>query len=1026
MKRKKLLTSLATSIALFLSPVYAAESAGTVATGTLEGRVQDVSTGDYLNNARVTIQGTHLTTLTNQFGEYRVADVPSGQVQVTVFYSGLPTQSATLAVAPGQRVVRDFDMVSGARPGGVIQLEAFTVKAEHMSEAAFATNEQRFAPNMKTVLSAESFGDQSEGNVAEFLKFMPGLFINYVEQDARSATVRGMPSHTTIVTSNGNAVASAPTGADRTFEFEKLTINDAAQIEFNKTLLPDMPAEGIGGTINIVTKSAFQRSRPLFTYRTYINVNTTRLELRKTPGVKREPTWKMKPGFDFTYINPVSRNFGFTLSGAVSSKFNPQNLATTTWELNADPVTGVENPFLRSFTMQDTPKFTDRFSGRVGVDWRFAENSVLTLGYSQQYYDAVWMGRRWTVNSGSNPVSFSPEFTQGRPNAGSVAFTGNASHKYGTTWTPEFKYNYRGPVWKSEVRGAYSRSSTHMRTAEKGHFQQMNFTVGSFNATGGIVAPTVRLYNNRNIIPNVAAVLATGESVDPQDVNNFIVNTTTTLYREVADVKKSLFLHTQREINLGVPITIKTGGDVRQSIRDLRSQDPAYTFVGPDGRPGGPDNAVAALGALGVDLVDPYSKLAPPFGLPKFRWPSQYKLYDTYVTNPEWWTRNPAAEHIQLVANSRNLQETITSGFVRFDASFFRNRMTLVGGARFQDYRSRAEAGTVDNLGQYVRDEDGGVVINPETGGAVRVTGSALEVTERTNIERGVTTRGTTQGYYPSFNVVYRLMENVQIRAGYANSISYPNLSQLAAVTTISDLTSSPRRLTANSPLEPWFARNYDIDIEYYTPNGGSFTLAFFRKDISNFVNQIRHDVGSPGARAALEKYGYGALAPLDFEVVEFYNEGNATIDGWEFGLHHNLDSNLPSWARGLTIFANTSYTSAPTGVSASNIGSASQRLMNWGATFRRGPFATSLKWNHKPEQKRTIPNVSHRTSYTFLDVDVSYRITRRMTLFASGANVTSAPTGTYVYTPNTPDYARMRAHNVFGVQCTVGLKGQF
>src|SRR5687767_15415553 len=87
--------------AAFLGLVFsAAITAGqTSATGTLEGRVQNVALGDYLNNARVSIDGTTLTTLTNQFGEYRINDVPAGEVRVTVFYSGLPLEKATVTVA---------------------------------------------------------------------------------------------------------------------------------------------------------------------------------------------------------------------------------------------------------------------------------------------------------------------------------------------------------------------------------------------------------------------------------------------------------------------------------------------------------------------------------------------------------------------------------------------------------------------------------------------------------------------------------------------------------------------------------------------------------------------------------------------------------------------------------------------------------------------------------------------------------------------------------------------------------------
>jgi outer membrane receptor protein involved in Fe transport len=187
-----------------------------------------------------------------------------------------------------------------------------------------------------------------------------------------------------------------------------------------------------------------------------------------------------------------------------------------------------------------------------------------------------------------------------------------------------------------------------------------------------------------------------------------------------------------------------------------------------------------------------------------------------------------------------------------------------------------------------------------EMGGAGRVLArqqllhSKLQgafLSQRTNIERGVLTKGTARGFYPSFNAAYRLGENIQLRAGYAHSVNYPNLNQVAASTTVSDVTAAQPRVTANSPLKPWFGRNYDVDIEYYTASGGSFTLSFFRKEITDFIRSARHDAGTPEARAALERYGYGQLAALDFEIVEKFNGGSAEFDGWEFDLRQNLDT---------------------------------------------------------------------------------------------------------------------------------------
>lgn len=46
-----------------------------VATGIIEGRVLNATSGAYLNNARVIVPGTRLETFTSESGEYRLTEV---------------------------------------------------------------------------------------------------------------------------------------------------------------------------------------------------------------------------------------------------------------------------------------------------------------------------------------------------------------------------------------------------------------------------------------------------------------------------------------------------------------------------------------------------------------------------------------------------------------------------------------------------------------------------------------------------------------------------------------------------------------------------------------------------------------------------------------------------------------------------------------------------------------------------------------------------------------------------------------
>ena len=122
----------------------------------------------------------------------------------------------------------------------------------------------------------------------------------------------------------------------------------------------------------------------------------------ETPGPGREPNYKIQPALDFTYTNPIHKNFGFSIGGAFIKKYVPMYIAGTRWTLNPDPITGVENPYVTSITTQDTPKQIQRTSGRISADWRFAQNDVLSVGFSEAYYREQGRNHRFDVSMGTN------------------------------------------------------------------------------------------------------------------------------------------------------------------------------------------------------------------------------------------------------------------------------------------------------------------------------------------------------------------------------------------------------------------------------------------------------------------------------------------------------------------------------------------------------------------------------------------------------------------------------------------------
>jgi len=86
---------------------------------------------------------------------------------------------------------------------------------------------------------------------------------------------------------------------------------NATRIEIYKVPTPDMPATSLGGSINLVSRTAFEKSRPEFTFKGFLNKNShypTYAEAWSNDGDSSSRKFLAQPGFDFTYTVPLSKN----------------------------------------------------------------------------------------------------------------------------------------------------------------------------------------------------------------------------------------------------------------------------------------------------------------------------------------------------------------------------------------------------------------------------------------------------------------------------------------------------------------------------------------------------------------------------------------------------------------------------------------------------------------------------------------------------------------------------------------------
>ncbi len=234
----------------FCAAVCTAGALSAQATGTLAGRVTDSSSQLALSGARVAVAGTTLETFTNQGGYYTLPNVPAGTQTVEFGYVGYPDLRQTAEVAADR--VTGLDAAFGA---DVVKLDKFVITGSAVGQAR-AINQQRAAETLTSIVAADEIGRFPDQNAAESMQRIPGLALYRDQGEGRFIVVRGIRPDLNGAQLNGVTLASPDRGA-RTMPLDVLPTDALGSVEVTKVPTPDQETSGLGGVINMKTRSPF-------------------------------------------------------------------------------------------------------------------------------------------------------------------------------------------------------------------------------------------------------------------------------------------------------------------------------------------------------------------------------------------------------------------------------------------------------------------------------------------------------------------------------------------------------------------------------------------------------------------------------------------------------------------------------------------------------------------------------------------------------------------------------------------------
>ncbi len=345
--------------------------------GEINGTVVDSNTGSYVPGASVRIVDLGRTATTDRRGEFRISNVPAGAHNVTIRFIGYKAVTETVQVPESGAVTARISI--GESIG---ELEGFTVEG-YREGRALALQQKKTAPSIRDILSADSVGQLPDRNVAEALVRLPGVALDRSEGEGRFVSIRGLSADLNNVTINGATVSNP--GLDgrngRAMPLDVIGSSQISQVEVIKALTPDMDAQGLGGTIEIKTASAFDKEDGYFNG----SVEGGIVEQAGDTAYRAEATWAKRLG--------AEKKFGVALS--VSYDWRPFDTQEVDLRWAKDDfLTDFDNDGIFEGEIEDfayidgqevIPKWGNR--QRIGlnakIEWKPNEDTEL-------YFNGIW------------------------------------------------------------------------------------------------------------------------------------------------------------------------------------------------------------------------------------------------------------------------------------------------------------------------------------------------------------------------------------------------------------------------------------------------------------------------------------------------------------------------------------------------------------------------------------------------------------------------------------------------------------
>lgn len=332
-------------------------------TGSITGKVTD-DLGLFMPGATLMLNTQPVTgSISDNNGKYSVQSVPAGTYMMTVAYIGYQEISQEVIVQAGKTTTLDFRLSEASIIGDEV-----IVLGDRLRGQAKALNQQKNNINVTNVVAADQIGRFPDANIGDAMKRIPGITMQNDQGEARDIIIRGMSPELNSVMINGERMPSAE-GDNRRLQMDLIPADMIQTIEVNKAVLPNMDADAIGGSVNLVTRQAPE-------------------------GYRMSGT--LASGFNFLSEKPIytgglvlsTRTLNNKLGVILSGSYNNHNFGSDNYEAQWVQTDNPNYPVvMNSFDLRKYDVQRVRRSVSLALDYEIAPNHTITFSSMYNWRD---------------------------------------------------------------------------------------------------------------------------------------------------------------------------------------------------------------------------------------------------------------------------------------------------------------------------------------------------------------------------------------------------------------------------------------------------------------------------------------------------------------------------------------------------------------------------------------------------------------------------------------------------------------